>query len=60
MYIEEASGSAKPPSCSAYGMPPCLTNYRSRYAEQIVELHDSGLDPARDQGVTRVKGRNGR
>eukprot|EP00957_Ditylum_brightwellii_P006981 529104-Ditylum_brightwellii.AAC.1 len=41
-------------------MSPCHTNYKSGYAEQFVETHASGLDPVRDLGVTRVKGRHGR
>eukprot|EP00957_Ditylum_brightwellii_P035328 2679739-Ditylum_brightwellii.AAC.1 len=44
--VEEASGSAKPSGYSTYGMPPCCTNYRSRYVEQFVKLRASGLDPA--------------
>eukprot|EP00957_Ditylum_brightwellii_P034807 2637676-Ditylum_brightwellii.AAC.1 len=42
----EASVSAKPSGCGAYGMPPCRTNYRSGYAEQCAKTHASGLDPA--------------
>eukprot|EP00957_Ditylum_brightwellii_P063726 4835985-Ditylum_brightwellii.AAC.1 len=41
----EASGSAKLSGHGAYGMPPCCMNYRSRYSEQFVETHASGLDP---------------
>eukprot|EP00957_Ditylum_brightwellii_P024990 1889938-Ditylum_brightwellii.AAC.1 len=43
---KQASESAKPSGRSMYGMPPCRTNYRSRYVEQSVEMHASGLDPA--------------
>eukprot|EP00957_Ditylum_brightwellii_P191877 14606885-Ditylum_brightwellii.AAC.1 len=43
--VKEASGSAKPYGCGAYGMPPCRTNYRSGYAEQFAETHATGLDP---------------
>eukprot|EP00957_Ditylum_brightwellii_P169675 12914831-Ditylum_brightwellii.AAC.1 len=45
-YVEETSGSAKPSGRNAYGMHPCHTNYRGGYAEQFVEMHASGLDPA--------------
>eukprot|EP00957_Ditylum_brightwellii_P067135 5095612-Ditylum_brightwellii.AAC.1 len=44
---------------SMYMMPPCCALYISRYVEQFTEAHASGLDPMRDLGVTRVKGRNG-
>eukprot|EP00957_Ditylum_brightwellii_P002533 194691-Ditylum_brightwellii.AAC.1 len=44
---------------SVYGMPPCRTHYRIEYAEQFMETYASGLDPMRDLGVTRVRGRNG-
>eukprot|EP00957_Ditylum_brightwellii_P064647 4906490-Ditylum_brightwellii.AAC.1 len=40
-------------------MPPCRTDYRSGCIEQFAETRASGLDPALDLGVTRVKGRNG-
>eukprot|EP00957_Ditylum_brightwellii_P160000 12179822-Ditylum_brightwellii.AAC.1 len=53
----EASGSAKLSGRGVYGMPPCRMNYRSGYTEQFAETYASGLDPAFDQGVTRVKGR---
>eukprot|EP00957_Ditylum_brightwellii_P197817 15069763-Ditylum_brightwellii.AAC.1 len=45
-YVKETSRSAKPSGRSAYGMLSGHTNYRSRYAEQFVKTHASGLDPA--------------
>eukprot|EP00957_Ditylum_brightwellii_P095811 7300187-Ditylum_brightwellii.AAC.1 len=58
--VKEASRSAKLSGCSIYGMSSCHIEYRSGYVEQFAEMHASGLDPARDLGVTWVKGRNGR
>eukprot|EP00957_Ditylum_brightwellii_P075137 5709926-Ditylum_brightwellii.AAC.1 len=58
--VKEASRSAKPVGHSMYGMPPCCTDYSSGYVEQFTETHASGLDHACDQGVTQMKGRNGR